>query len=361
MDIEQKPFLDVLGAPDERYVIPVFQRVYSWSTRQCEELWDDAMRAGDEGAPHFMGLLLFVPEAEAWSGCSQLDVIDGQQRMTTLTLLLSAFGDYLEASAGTPAQGIPEDRPDANAADDPIGNAMPSATEIRARYLVAGEKAQSAKLVLSQMDRDTLALIVGAADAGDVPEEPAQRLLDNKGVFSGKMHDPSFDPHVLWRGLQLLEIACVTMSPQDSPQLVFESLNSKGMPLTTADRVRNLIIASTAGAEQERLYEQRWVPLEEAAANASEPQTVTGILEAWLAARYRKVRIFDRSDVYGVFKTCLREEYGGSLESLLSDVSGYAERFLDDADFREGQKAAAEEWTAGKPEKSVSEFKMFGD
>ena len=85
MQIEQKPILEVLGAEGIRYVIPVFQRVYSWSARQCDELWDDIMRAGRTGRPHFMGMLLFAHDPDAFGSLEQIDVIDGQQRMTTMT------------------------------------------------------------------------------------------------------------------------------------------------------------------------------------------------------------------------------------------------------------------------------------
>ena len=87
MRIEQKKMLDFLGMPGARFAIPVFQRVYSWNARQCEELWDDCLQAGDTGEPHFMGLVLYAPDPD---GGGVLGVIDGQQRLTTLSLLIAA-------------------------------------------------------------------------------------------------------------------------------------------------------------------------------------------------------------------------------------------------------------------------------
>ena len=91
MKIESKTLLDVIGMPETRFAVPVFQRVYSWDARQCEELWADVMRSGKTGEAHFAGMLLVSRDADGWRGLSQLNVIDGQQRLTTLTLLLAAL------------------------------------------------------------------------------------------------------------------------------------------------------------------------------------------------------------------------------------------------------------------------------
>ena len=87
MQIQQESFLELMAKPDTRFVIPVFQRVYSWDARQCNELWEDIMAAGaqtDETAePHFMGMLLYSADTETWHGTSMFDVIDGQRSMRT--------------------------------------------------------------------------------------------------------------------------------------------------------------------------------------------------------------------------------------------------------------------------------------
>lgn len=306
MQITQRPLVDVLVEPGARYVIPVFQRVYSWNARQCQELLGDILRAGRTDEPHFMGLLLFAPDADAHGTLRQVNVIDGQQRMTTMMLLMAAFDEGF-----TPAP-----------------------------------------LSLSQSDRATFDAIM----AGDeLPEEPATRLVDNYLLFARTFEDPGFDMRAFRAGLGCLEVGCVMMTADDSPQLVFESLNSKGMPLSTADRVRNLVVASTADDVQGRLYEDLWLPLEQ---RADDP---TDVLHAWLAERYRSVHIVDASEVYGVFKTCLRDEYDGSLGRLLADVGAYCDRCLADDEFRAEAHENAAAWVAGKPKNSVSELKLFGD
>ena len=323
MRIEQKKMLDFLGMPGARFAIPVFQRVYSWNARQCEELWDDCLQAGETGEPHFMGLVLYAPDPD---GGGVLSVIDGQQRLTTLSLLIAATGRR----------------------------------DLAARCLNAFDRSSAkpkCKLVLSGADAPTLAALVGV---DEMPEEPASRLVENYLLFKEKV-DCLPDIDSLMRGLEALEIAAVELAPEDSPQLVFESLNSKGMALSTADRVRNLIVASTQGDEQDALFEGKWLPLEGRAAAADPPATMTDILHAWLAEQFRSERIFDQSEVYGLFKRYLDDRFHDSLESALDDLSHYADRYLTDADMRTEADASVELWVAGKPDELISEYKMFGD
>lgn len=344
MEINQGKLIDFLGTENTRFVIPVFQRVYSWDARQCDELWEDVMRAGapdDDSEPHFMGMLLYSVETELFNGNVQLNVIDGQQRVTTVSLLICALARYLDET-GREANGL-------------------AARDLFDRYLRISAGAQvSGKLVLSFMDRDTLFALVGK---GTMPEEPAGRLIDNLELFYGKMQEPGFDANRLWRGIDRLQIAAVKLDHDDSPQLVFESLNSKGMALSTADRIRNfcVILDDAANQAEGGVFERCWAPLEQLATEAPDDMTVNAILNAWLAGKYRTMRIFDESEVYGAFKTCLREEYGNDVESLLGDVAQYASMLLADEERRAEDFENAERWISGKPKDLISEYKMFGD
>ena len=255
MQIQQESFLGLMAKPDTRFVIPVFQRVYSWDARQCNELWEDIMAAGaqtDEAAePHFMGMLLYSADTETWHGASMFDVIDGQQRMTTMTLLLCALARYLDET-GVQVGGL-------------------SANDVFERYLRIGTGASAAgKLTLSFMDRDTLFALLGI---GTMPTEPAGRLIDNLELFYSKMREPGFSVTQLWRGLERLEIASILLAHDDSPQLVFESLNSKGMALSTADRIRNFIVVTDEANDHvdDGVFERCWLPLEKLVADGLLP------------------------------------------------------------------------------------------
>ena len=105
MEVTQTTILDLLSDSANGLAIPSYQRVYSWTTRQCEELWLDVLRAGRDSRPHFTGVMLFEGEGadsfgredprdgspHGGNASGRIDVIDGQQRLTTLTLLLLAF------------------------------------------------------------------------------------------------------------------------------------------------------------------------------------------------------------------------------------------------------------------------------
>ena len=345
MRIRQESFHDLLGTPDIRFVIPVFQRVYSWNSRQCEELWDDIVSTGtrdpESAEPHFMGMLLYSADTETWNGLQQLDVIDGQQRMTTLSLLLCALARYLDET-GIQVENL-------------------SANDIFDRYLRIGSGASAAgKLTLSSMDRVTLYALIGV---DMMPSEPAGRLIDNLELFYAKMQQPEFDVAVFWRGLQHLEIASILLAHEDSPQLVFESLNSKGMALSTADRIRNFIVVSDEayGHVDDGVFERCWLPLERLVADAKCGIDVTTLVHTWLATAFRRIRIFDKSEIYGLFKNRLHNEFGDDMEALLNDVSAYARQLFDDDELRAEELADAERWVAGKPKELISEYKMFGD
>ena len=149
MQTEKTVFLDLLGMPATRFVIPAYQRLYSWRERQCRELWLDLHRAARADATHFIGTLLYSHEDPDADGRQRLAVIDGQQRLTTMTLLIEALRRHLADRERTLDGGI-----DAPALD--------------ARYLrVGGEPGAPCKLVLSRNDGPTLQAVL---DGTPLPE-----------------------------------------------------------------------------------------------------------------------------------------------------------------------------------------------
>ena len=345
MQIRQESFLDLMGAENTRFAIPVFQRVYSWDARQCNELWEDVMAAGAQGEgeaePHFMGMLLYATDTESWHGAQQFDVIDGQQRMTTMSLIICALARYLDET-GAQAGGL--------SADDLFDRFL----RTRSGTDVAG------KLALSFMDRDTLYALIGLAE---MPEAPAGRLIDNLELFYAKMQEADFDAQQLWRGLSRLEVASILLAHDDSPQLVFESLNSKGMALSTADRTRNFIVVSdeAQGRVDGGTFERCWLPLEKLVRECGSDLDLTTVLHAWLCSAFRSTRILDKAQIYGLLKSRLRSDYDNDIEALLADVRAYAQHLIEDDDFRADELADTERWVAGKPKNLISEYKMFGD
>ena len=189
------------------------------------------------------------------------------------------------------------------------------------------------------------------------------RLIDNLELFYAKMAEPGFDIAQLWRGLERLEIASILLAHDDSPQLVFESLNSKGMALSTADRIRNFIVVTDEANDHvdDGVFERCWLPLEKLVADGACGLDVTAVVHAWLCRKYRETRIFDKSEVYGLFKSCLRSEYDDEIEPALDDITDFARKLIEDEGYRTEKLEDADRWVAGKPKELISEYKMFGD
>ena len=343
MKIKQESFLSILGMPQTRFVIPLFQRVYSWEARQCDELWDDVMRAGRSGLSHFAGVLLFCPDYEDWGPCGRLSVIDGQQRLTTVTLLLLALRDYL----------CSQDQREAG------GDAVPTADQILATYLrVFQVEDAPVRLQLSFLDRVTLECPVLGRP---LPEDHSKRLVENRDLFRSRMDAPSFDPEVLWRGLQSLEVVSALLDGDDSPQLIFESLNSKGKALSAADLVRNSLLFSLDSQQSLCLYQDFWRPMEQDLADRGIPDGMESLLRAWLASRYRDSYVKNESDVFTVLKKHLERKHKGSHERLLRELMAYERRYAADQDFRSKEDKNAGNWLAGKSAGLISQRKLFGD
>lgn len=340
---KQEMFLDFLGAPDTQLIIPVYQRVYAWNDRQCDDLWADICRVGRTESTHFVGTVLYATEEGTQQAEKRLDLIDGQQRTATVTLLLTALRDYLRDS-GTALEGI-------------------DAAGITKRYLHTSGAEEACKLVLSRVDRDTMTAVM---EGTTLPEEDdlSANVLTNYQHFRSKM-DENFtaeDADVLWRGLQQLLVIAAELDGEDRPQLIFESLNSKGMALTTADLVRNLLLVNASFEEQTRLYEKYWAPIESMFGEDPASQRLNAALHGWLAITAPKLRVKSKDEVYAAFKIYLEDIHKGTLEELLRGLKGFCETFAAKSQSSRVSHAQAHaNWANGKVEGIISEKKLFGD
>jgi uncharacterized protein with ParB-like and HNH nuclease domain len=195
-----------------QFVIPVFQRDYSWTEDQCAQLWADVLRVGQSASDrgHFMGSLVYIPSGDSAAGFTRWLLIDGQQRMTTVMLLLLALRKHLQQS-GWQGEG-----------DD-----APTPKRIDAYFLknVQEEGRRQAKLVLRRKDDETLRALL---EDDDLPANPSARLQENYAFFRDRMAE--VDPAVVYKGIGRLVVIDVTLDRvNDDPQMIFESLNSTGL------------------------------------------------------------------------------------------------------------------------------------
>lgn len=225
----------------KQFIIPIFQRTYSWEKKHCEQLWSDIIRVGDNSEldSHFIGSVVYIPEQETSAAITRWLVIDGQQRITTMTLLLLAFMRRLKAL------GL----------DTPVSAAEVEDYYLRNRY---GKEEKKYKMLLTKTDKDTL---IALLDEKKLPEQFSQRILENFNYFAEKIANA--DLNVVYEGIQKLMIVDVRLQQGiDNPQMIFESMNSTGKALTQADLIRNFVLMGLNHEEQTTLYAEYWRPME---------------------------------------------------------------------------------------------------
>lgn len=341
MKVEQRKLIDIIGVHDTVFQVPIYQRVYSWTQRQCEELWADILRAAGTDGEHFIGTVLYGEGyTDSASTCNAIDLIDGQQRVTTASLLLVAIRNMLQAQ-GESIDGL-------------------DAVTIESHYLFAEcDGKRCAKLVLSKADMPTYEALLNRSDLPG-EDELSSNLTDNLSFFEERITDCEM-ARKAWNGLQKLLVIGAQLEEGDQPQTVFESLNSKGMGLSPADLIRNLLFVRFGYDDQKRLYGQYWEPIEQMfPADEDIPDLyLDAALHAWLEKNAPNLKIQNKSEIYSAFKTYVRENPDIQLEDLLRNLNGFCREFASNLDSIEAKKHI--DWVRGKLIGLVSERKLFGD
>ncbi len=227
-----------------QFVIPVFQRDYSWSEVHCEQLWNDVLTIGADttGRNHFLGSVVYVATGDSSAAFTRWLLIDGQQRLTTLTLLLTALRDHLRKSGSKGSE------------------TGPSVERVEAYYLKNVHEAgdRQYKLMLRRHDQESLKTLL---DGTELPPKDSERVKENYEFFREQLVNANVEQ--VWRGIGRLVVVDVTLEHgADDPQLIFESLNSTGLDLSQSDLIRNFILMRLSEKEQTRLYETYWCRIE---------------------------------------------------------------------------------------------------
>lgn len=246
MKAEDVRMLELLAGP-KQFIVPIFQRDYSWGTRQCAQLFDDVLRAGsDEDArAHFIGSVVYIAAEENTALITRWLLIDGQQRLTTLTLLLIALRNLLSERMST---------------GNALSDELPSVDELDDYYLrnVHARDERRYKLHLRRTDQHALASLVDRSEWEGSAED---HIAANFQYFTERLVEVDLD--VVYRGISKLVAVDVSLTRgHDDPQMIFESLNSTGLDLTQADLIRNFVLMRQDENVQTALYENYWQPIE---------------------------------------------------------------------------------------------------
>lgn len=289
-----------------QFVIPIYQRNYSWTADQCRQLWSDLMRAGrDEKVnAHFIGSIVYV-ERGLSSVTSQeaLLVIDGQQRLTTSTLLIAALAKHFEV------KGLGE-----------LLEAF-SNKKLRNYYLLNPDEEgdRHFKLILSETDKDTLLAILQNTP---MPPEASSRINENYALFQELIATHQGELEAICQGLAKLVIVDVSLDrAQDNPQLIFESMNSTGLELSQADLIRNYILMGLEPKLQTELYKTYWRPMERAFGQAAYVVHFDAFMRHYLTAKTGEIP--NVREVYVAFKSFARG-LKGDTRDLVTDIHAYA-------------------------------------
>jgi uncharacterized protein with ParB-like and HNH nuclease domain/predicted transport protein len=283
-----------------QFVIPIYQRTYSWSEKECHQLWDDILRTGrnDAVSAHFVGSIVYVEKGlYQVSSQSPLLVIDGQQRLTTVTLLLEALARSLGETE--PLDGF-------------------SAKKLRHYHLLnpLEEGERRYKLVLSQTDKVSLMALL---DQQPMPKEHSVRVQANFQFFQERMAEAKDELVAVCKGLAKLVIVDISLSrDQDNPQLIFESLNSTGRELSQADLIRNFILMGLEPQLQTKLYEQYWRPMEVDFGQEAYATHFDGFMRHYLTVKTGDIP--NVREVYDAFKQYARSPKVTGIEALVADI-----------------------------------------
>ncbi len=292
-----------------QFVIPIYQRNYSWTEAQCRQLWADLMRAGrdDKVKAHFIGSIVYVERGLSTVTTEEaLLVIDGQQRLTTSTLLIAALAEHFKTH---------------NVAE--LLDAF-SFKKLRNYYLLNPDEDgdRHYKLILSETDKDTLLALLQDTP---MPAQASTRITENYALFQSLIEEHQQELEAICQGLAKLVIVDVALDrSQDNPQLIFESMNSTGLELSQADLIRNYILMGLEPKLQTELYNTYWRPMEKAFGQAAYVVHFDAFMRHYLTTKTGEIP--NVREVYLAFKAFAQKQPDTHTRTrdLVADIHAYA-------------------------------------
>lgn len=292
----------------KQFIIPIYQRTYSWTLKECGQLWDDIIKTGsnDKVAGHFVGSVVYIERGlYQVSSIPQLLVIDGQQRLTTISLLLAAFGRALE--------GSPESLDTTRKKLDNYF-LLNSEEENDLRY----------KLMLTQTDKDTLIRLI---EGKELPEQKSGRIIENNQFFEEKIKNSGVSLETLYKGISKLIIVDISLDrDHDNPQLIFESLNSTGLELSQADLIRNYILMGLEPREQTGLYNDYWYAMEKSFGQSAYKTQFDRFMRDYLTFKMNRIPRLD--EVYQEFKQYVHSLQAATIRNIVADIYRFSKYFV---------------------------------
>ncbi len=302
MEATQAQLISLLDGK-KQFNIPIYQRTYSWHPKQCRQLFNDILKVGNskDEMTHFIGsIVYFKPGMSPVTSVPELLVIDGQQRLTTVTLLLLALTHFLEENE------------DITLEDE-------TWEEVQETYIVNKHRKDESKykLLLTKKDKGTL---INLVDGVENDENASQKIIENYTFFKHQL--TAENVQTVYHGIKKLQIVDVILERgKDDPQLIFESLNSTGVDLSQADLIRNFILMGQPVDIQNNLYIKYWYPMEK-----SFGELIDRL--AWFIRDYLTMKqsaIPKIAKVYETYKKYVqKQKESTAIEEAIKDLHKYA-------------------------------------
>lgn len=297
MKANELPIINFLQAPNVQFVIPVYQRNYDWTIRECRELINDIISVETEKrGTHFIGSIVFIHEGTySTSEVKELVIIDGQQRLTTINILYVALYRFAEEN------GLKQDA-------ERLYNMF-----LTNQYV----KKESSKLKLKQTDTNSAAF--NAILKGNEKEFTTySNVIENYNFFKSKIKADNFE--TILQGLSRLIFVEISLERgKDDPQRIFESLNSTGLELSQSDLIRNFILMDLEPKEQDRIFNQYWNVIENNARDLTKQKSlVSDFIRDYLTLKNKKIP--NKSKVYDEFKKLYANIKGEAFDEDLENI-----------------------------------------
>lgn len=294
---EQK-LISYLQGSDKRFVIPVYQRKYDWKLENCKQLYDDLVKVVKRPLKsHFFGSIVSYYNSDAEK--DEYQIIDGQQRITTITLLLLAMYRIMEQKIL-------------------VSEKENLSRKIFKTYLIDeyGDQDDFIKVVPVKGDREAFLRLF----EGDESEfiQSAHATINYK-YFYDRIRKEEVSIDELYMAISRLEIINIKLNHEDNPQLIFESLNSTGLALSESDKIRNYILMSLSTKEQNLYHEKYWSKIEKCTGDE-----ISNFIRDYLSVKQQAIPSMNK--VYFAFKGYV-EENDWKTEELLTELLVYAKRY----------------------------------
>ncbi len=301
MIIQQTSFNHFFSRPNTEFVIPVYQRNYAWQKQNCEQLLDDILSiAKDTNKQHFLGTITYIRHPIQPYG-DEFVIIDGQQRITTLMLLLKAMQSKTK--------------------DENLSVGISS-------YLNLGINKDKTKLRLKPIkkDREALEYVM----SGRWTEFTGfSNIKDNYRFFTNEINkvlEKGYEIGQIFNSFSQLQISMIELeqSKGDDPQLVFERINATGIHLKGLDLIRNFLMMELSPNEQERIFNY-WAGIENLLGNEKDSEKIISkFISVYLRIYYGKSLKDDEKDIYNKFKQLRKNNFYNDSEKILKDMLKFA-------------------------------------